>query len=228
MDTSGSHFMFVAVSCRSTIFGNFRSIFNICSGPNCVFHLFIFLSVNFVDQKLNNGCVTGFHINIIEKYQNPFDQTKSILDLALLARFLLHTQCCGATLCHHLLVSKASLVLFLLLLFLSWFPGFSSASYLKVHIKAHQAPARLPPPALQAFAAEPRGEAQMHTGPPYFSGRSVEGKQSAAPCICHSFCSAVHCGGGGLDWIGIDQASCLLKAKSSQFCILHVCKDPCC
>ncbi|CAL8335552.1 unnamed protein product [Merluccius merluccius] len=54
--------------------------------------------------------------------------------------------------------------------------GFSTASYLKVHIKAHHAPALLPPPTVQAFAAEPRGELQMHNGNPYLSGRqcSVE------------------------------------------------------
>ncbi|KAJ3602026.1 hypothetical protein NHX12_029786 [Muraenolepis orangiensis] len=60
--------------------------------------------------------------------------------------------------------------------------GFSTASYLKVHIKAHHAPpSLLPPPALQAFAAVPRGGPQTPSGNPYLSGR---------PCSVQDLCAS--------------------------------------
>ncbi|KAM9408535.1 POZ (BTB) and AT hook-containing zinc finger 1 isoform 2-T2 [Pholidichthys leucotaenia] len=53
--------------------------------------------------------------------------------------------------------------------------GFSSASYLKVHIKTHHG-SPLPPSATMHTFPEPRGELQMHNGNPYHMGRqcSVE------------------------------------------------------
>lgn len=61
-------------------------------------------------------------------------------------------------------------------------PGFSTASYLKVHIKTHHG-SPLPPSATMHTFPEPRGELQMHNGNPYHMGRqcSVEGKQPPAP-----------------------------------------------
>lgn len=61
-------------------------------------------------------------------------------------------------------------------------PGFSTASYLKVHIKTHHG-SPLPPTATMHTFPEPRGELQMHNGNPYHMGRqcSVEGKQPSAP-----------------------------------------------
>lgn len=57
-------------------------------------------------------------------------------------------------------------------------PGFSTASYLKVHIKTHHG-SPLPPSSTMHTYPEPRGELQMHNGNPYHMGRqcSVEGKQ---------------------------------------------------
>lgn len=59
--------------------------------------------------------------------------------------------------------------------------GFSTASYLKVHIKTHHGPP-LPPSATVHTFPEPRGEQQMHNGNPFHMGRqcSVEGKQLSA------------------------------------------------
>uniref|UniRef100_A0A3Q3FC55 POZ/BTB and AT hook containing zinc finger 1 n=1 Tax=Kryptolebias marmoratus TaxID=37003 RepID=A0A3Q3FC55_KRYMA len=59
--------------------------------------------------------------------------------------------------------------------------GFSTASYLKVHIKTHHGSA-LPPSAPMHTFPERRGELQMHNGTPYHMGRqcSVEGKQPPA------------------------------------------------
>ncbi|XP_069546752.1 POZ (BTB) and AT hook-containing zinc finger 1 isoform X1 [Brachyistius frenatus] len=53
--------------------------------------------------------------------------------------------------------------------------GFSTASYLKVHIKTHHG-SPLPPSATMHTFPEPRGELQMHNGNPYHMGRqcSVE------------------------------------------------------
>ncbi|XP_070759450.1 POZ (BTB) and AT hook-containing zinc finger 1 [Enoplosus armatus] len=53
--------------------------------------------------------------------------------------------------------------------------GFSTASYLKVHIKTHHG-SLLPPSATMHTFPEPRGELQMHNGNPYHMGRkcSVE------------------------------------------------------
>ncbi|XP_054472994.1 POZ-, AT hook-, and zinc finger-containing protein 1 [Anoplopoma fimbria] len=53
--------------------------------------------------------------------------------------------------------------------------GFSTASYLKVHIKTHHG-SPLPPSASMHTFPEPRGELQMHNGTPYHMGRqcSVE------------------------------------------------------
>ncbi|XP_042263308.1 POZ-, AT hook-, and zinc finger-containing protein 1 isoform X3 [Thunnus albacares] len=53
--------------------------------------------------------------------------------------------------------------------------GFSTASYLKVHIKTHHG-SPLPPSATLHTFPEPRGELQMHNGTPYHMGRqcSVE------------------------------------------------------
>ncbi|KAL0978158.1 hypothetical protein UPYG_G00166850 [Umbra pygmaea] len=57
--------------------------------------------------------------------------------------------------------------------------GFSTASYLKVHVKSHHGSSLLPPaaPAHSAFPA-PRGELQTHSGAPYHVERqfAVEGK----------------------------------------------------
>lgn len=74
-------------------------------------------------------------------------------------------------------------------------PGFSTASYLKVHIKTHHG-SPLPPSATMHTFPEPRGELQMHNGNPYHMGRqcSVEGKQPPAPSQTFMFlafiCSA--------------------------------------
>ncbi len=74
-------------------------------------------------------------------------------------------------------------------------PGFSTASYLKVHIKTHHG-SPLPPSATMHTFPEPRGELQVHNGNPYHMGRqcSVEGKQPPAPSQTFMFlafiCSA--------------------------------------
>lgn len=62
------------------------------------------------------------------------------------------------------------------LFFVPLVPGFSTASYLKVHIKTHHGS---PLPTIHTFP-EPRGELQMHNGNPFHMGRQclVEGKQS--------------------------------------------------
>lgn len=68
------------------------------------------------------------------------------------------------------------------LFFVPLVPGFSTASYLKVHIKTHHG-SPLPPSSTMHTYPEPRGELQMHNGNPYHMGRqcSVEGKQPSAP-----------------------------------------------
>lgn len=68
------------------------------------------------------------------------------------------------------------------LFFVLLVPGFSTASYLKVHIKTHHG-SPLPPSATMHTFPEPRGELQMHNGNPYHMGRqcSVEGKRPPAP-----------------------------------------------
>ncbi|XP_034074861.1 POZ-, AT hook-, and zinc finger-containing protein 1 isoform X2 [Gymnodraco acuticeps] len=62
--------------------------------------------------------------------------------------------------------------------------GFSTASYLKVHIKTHHG-SPLPPSATMHVFPEPRGELQMHNGTPYHMGRqcSVEdGQENTGKC----------------------------------------------
>ncbi|XP_056243815.1 POZ (BTB) and AT hook-containing zinc finger 1 isoform X2 [Seriola aureovittata] len=62
--------------------------------------------------------------------------------------------------------------------------GFSTASYLKVHIKTHHG-SPLPPSATMHTFPEPRGGLQMHNGTPYHMGRqcSVEdGQENAGKC----------------------------------------------
>ncbi|XP_018541281.1 POZ (BTB) and AT hook-containing zinc finger 1 isoform X2 [Lates calcarifer] len=62
--------------------------------------------------------------------------------------------------------------------------GFSTASYLKVHIKTHHG-SPLPPSAAMHTFPEPRGGLQMHNGTPYHMGRqcSVEdGQENAGKC----------------------------------------------
>ncbi|XP_026162058.1 POZ-, AT hook-, and zinc finger-containing protein 1 isoform X2 [Mastacembelus armatus] len=62
--------------------------------------------------------------------------------------------------------------------------GFSTASYLKVHIKTHHG-SPLPPSATMHTFPEPRGELQMHNGTPYHMGRqcSVEdGRENTGKC----------------------------------------------
>ncbi|XP_023852723.1 POZ (BTB) and AT hook-containing zinc finger 1 isoform X2 [Salvelinus sp. IW2-2015] len=64
--------------------------------------------------------------------------------------------------------------------------GFSTASYLKVHVKSHHGSPLLPHTA-QAHGAFPalHGEPQMHSGAPYHTGRqcTVEGKQPPTPFL---------------------------------------------
>ncbi|XP_041836315.1 POZ-, AT hook-, and zinc finger-containing protein 1 isoform X3 [Melanotaenia boesemani] len=62
--------------------------------------------------------------------------------------------------------------------------GFSTASYLKVHIKTHHGSPLSPSATMHTFP-EPRGELQMHNGTPYHMGRqcSVEdGQENAGKC----------------------------------------------
>ncbi|XP_029007706.1 POZ (BTB) and AT hook-containing zinc finger 1 isoform X3 [Betta splendens] len=62
--------------------------------------------------------------------------------------------------------------------------GFSTASYLKVHIKTHHG-SPLPPSATMHTFPEPRGELQMHNGTPYHMGRQCsveEGREDAEKC----------------------------------------------
>ncbi|XP_033938281.1 POZ (BTB) and AT hook-containing zinc finger 1 isoform X1 [Pseudochaenichthys georgianus] len=62
--------------------------------------------------------------------------------------------------------------------------GFSTASYLKVHIKTHHG-SPLPPSTTMHVFPEPRGELQMHNGTPYHMGRqcSVEdGQENTGKC----------------------------------------------
>lgn len=78
------------------------------------------------------------------------------------------------------------------LFFVPLVPGFSTASYLKVHIKTHHGS---PLPTIHTFP-EPRGELQMHNGNPFHMGRQclVEGKRPLIPFqtfTCLAFiCSA--------------------------------------
>ncbi|KAL6112059.1 patz1 [Pungitius sinensis] len=60
--------------------------------------------------------------------------------------------------------------------------GFSTASYLKVHIKTHHS-SPLPPSATMHSFAEPRGELQMHNGTPYHMGRQ---------CSVEDLCASRH------------------------------------
>ncbi|XP_010773380.1 POZ-, AT hook-, and zinc finger-containing protein 1 isoform X3 [Notothenia coriiceps] len=62
--------------------------------------------------------------------------------------------------------------------------GFSTASYLKVHIKTHHGSPLFPSATMHIFP-EPRGELQMHNGTPYLMGRqcSVEdGQENTGKC----------------------------------------------
>ncbi|KAG5840957.1 hypothetical protein ANANG_G00194420 [Anguilla anguilla] len=72
--------------------------------------------------------------------------------------------------------------------------GFSTASYLKVHVKTHHGSPLLPAATVHSFP-EPR-EPQAHNGAPYNSGRpcAVEGKQLHS-IIVTLICSAAACGG---------------------------------
>lgn len=74
------------------------------------------------------------------------------------------------------------------LFFVPLVPGFSTASYLKVHIKTHHG-SPLPPSATMHTFPEPRGELQVHNGNPYHMGRqcSVEGKRPIAPSRAYMF-----------------------------------------
>lgn len=65
------------------------------------------------------------------------------------------------------------------LFFVPLVPGFSTASYLKVHIKTHHGS---PLPTIHTFP-EPRGELQVHNGNPFHMGRQclVEGKRPLVP-----------------------------------------------
>ena len=73
-------------------------------------------------------------------------------------------------------------------------PGFSTASYLKVHIKTHHG-SLLPPSVTMHTFPEPRGELQVHNGTPYYMGRqcSVEGKQPSAPSQTFMFMAVICC-----------------------------------
>lgn len=100
------------------------------------------------------------------------------------------------------------------LFFVLLVPGFSTASYLKVHIKTHHG-SPLPPSATMHTFPEPRGELQMHNGNPYHMGRqcSVEGKQPPAPSQTFMFlafiCSAAFLGGRG-------------KHAAASLCMFHI------
>ncbi|KAM8756098.1 POZ (BTB) and AT hook-containing zinc finger 1 isoform 2-T2 [Acanthopagrus schlegelii] len=62
--------------------------------------------------------------------------------------------------------------------------GFSTASYLKVHIKTHHG-SPLPPSATMHTFPEPRGELQMHNGNPYHMGRQCsleDGQENTGKC----------------------------------------------
>ncbi|XP_068598962.1 POZ-, AT hook-, and zinc finger-containing protein 1 [Brachionichthys hirsutus] len=59
--------------------------------------------------------------------------------------------------------------------------GFSTASYLKVHIKTHHG-SPLPPTATMHTFPEPRGELQMHNGNPYHMGRQCSVEDLYASC----------------------------------------------
>lgn len=56
--------------------------------------------------------------------------------------------------------------------------GFSTASYLKVHVKTHHSSSMLPSSAAHQFPEPRTNRPQMHNGAPYHSGRqcAVEGK----------------------------------------------------
>lgn len=71
------------------------------------------------------------------------------------------------------------------LFFVPLVPGFSTASYLKVHIKTHHGS---PLPTIHTFP-EPRGELQMHNGNPFHMGRQclVEGKRPLVPFQTFTF-----------------------------------------
>lgn len=84
--------------------------------------------------------------------------------------------------CPHLFIGQASSVskkTQTALFFVPLVPGFSTASYLKVHIKTHHG---APLPTIHTFP-EPRGELQMHNGNPFHMGRQclVEGKRPLVP-----------------------------------------------
>lgn len=64
------------------------------------------------------------------------------------------------------------------LLVLPMVSGFSTASYLKVHVKTHHSSSMLPSSAAHQFPEPRTNRPQMHNGAPYHSGRqcAVEGK----------------------------------------------------
>lgn len=105
------------------------------------------------------------------------------------------------------------------LFFVPLVPGFSTASYLKVHIKTHHGS---PLPTIHTFP-EPRGELQMHNGNPFYMGRQclVEGKRSLVPFQIFLF-------------LAFHLLCCFLENKSTCCCyfvwngayqplLLHVC-----
>lgn len=59
--------------------------------------------------------------------------------------------------------------------------GFSTASYLKVHVKTHHSSSMLPSSAAHQFPEPRSNRPQTHNGAPYHSGRqcAVEGKQAS-------------------------------------------------
>jgi len=63
--------------------------------------------------------------------------------------------------------------------------GFSTASYLKVHVKMHHSSSMLPSSAAHQFPEPRTNRPQMHNGAPYHSGRqcSVEGKLASPQSV---------------------------------------------
>lgn len=96
------------------------------------------------------------------------------------------------------------------LFFVPLVAGFSTASYLKVHIKTHHG-SPLPPSSTMHTYPEPRGELQTHNGNPYHMGRqcSVEGKQ---PRPRHSQLSCV--------WL-VDLLRCFVFCFFWRHLLLH-------
>lgn len=146
---------------------------------------------------------------------------------------------CFRTLLSRLRLSVCQATAFFFVLLVS---GFSTASYLKVHIKTHHG-SPLPPSATMHTFPEPRGELQMHNGTPYHMGRqcSVEGKQPPAPSQTFMFlafiCSAAfylekHAAASLCLLTQAYISSCFQAFHSSIYCcasirqsIAHLCDD---